>query len=476
MRVLLINPPADYGIQLRGAERVWAQHELAPPLGLMSLSAYLKAHGYKEIKLINGQTPRRVTDAEIIRTVESYRPEVVGFTVNILYYYNAVRIAKLIKDTDPSVPIVFGGPHPTLYPEEAVAQPGVDFAVVGEGEYILLELLQALEKGRDFSAINGLVWKRGAEIVRNPPRKFHEPLDALPMPDYGLFNPNHYRIRFDDLHPTALMITSRGCPLRCTFCGQTQRYYRMRSAESVVGEMQALMRLGYRSIGFFDDNFSLHRKRVLEICRLIRAQELNLPWSFRGRVDRFDEEMVEAITNAGCRRATFGVESGTQEMLDAVHKRTTMAEIRAAFSLAKKYHLVTMGYFMLGLPGETLDQARQTMRFAFDVDPDFIVLCPFIPTPGSQIYQEAVASGALPDYWMEFARHPTPHLPIKRWETGITEKQIFKLLYRTYFRFYLRPGKLRAIMGRVSNWEDLWIKVATAANVLHHLTSKRLLS
>ena len=470
MRILFINPPIEHPIRVEGPNKVWLQYETAPPLGIMSLSAYLKTKGFTDIKLINGQIAAGATDGEILREAESFRPDVIGFTVGTQLYYNSTRIAGMIKDRIPGARIVFGGPHLTVYGKETVSQPMVDFGVVGEGEYTFCELLEALEGGGDFAGVPGLVWKRDSEVVCNEARKFPEPLDALPPPDQSLYDYRQGRVQFDDVGPTGLIITSRGCPYNCTFCGLNYPYYRMRSAESVIDEMVELVRAGYRSIDFFDDNFNVSRRRVVEICDLIRARKLDVPWSFRGRIDSFDEEQAKAVADAGCKRISFGAESGSQPILDDLNKKITVEQTRTAFSLAKRYGIKTVAYFMFGLPGETPEEARKTVDLIFEIEPDYLACFQFLPQPGSELYRKAIGAGAFPDYAADFARNPVPDLYARTWETAMSDEQVFKLIRNLMLRFYFRPSYLFNATRRVRSLEDFLTKARTAATMLLRLS------
>jgi anaerobic magnesium-protoporphyrin IX monomethyl ester cyclase len=467
MRILFINPPIQHAFALRGPNRVWLQYELAPPLGLMSLSAYVKRHGYAKVRLLNGQTPQGASDQEILSAARAYQPDVVGFTVNSVLYYNACRVASEIKKAVPATKIVFGGPHLTEYAVEAVQQPMVDFAVYGEGEHTFHELLQGLDGDREISSITGLVHKLpSGEVIKNPPRRVTEPLDALPMPDYSLYDYRQARIQFSSVGPTGIMITSRGCPFACTFCSRNYGYYRARSAESVVAEMLVLKHMGYRAIEFFDDSFNVSRERVLDICRLIRSRRVDLPWSFRGRVDKFDEHLAGEAAAAGCVRASFGVESGCQAVLDRIHKGTTVAQAREAFRNARHFGIETVAYFMLGLPGETRVEAEQTTALIRELRPDYLVLQSLVPQPGSPLYREAVAAGAFPDRLRDWARHPFPDLAVPAYEGPMSEQEIFALVRSSLVRFYTRPSFMARSLIKIRSLEDLRVKTRTALRLL----------
>ena len=460
MKILFINPSYQYAAQFPGPNSAWCDHELAPPLGLMAISAYIKQFGYDEVELLNGQTPAGFTDDKIIATLRRFNPAVVGITTPTMLYYNVARVARLVKANLPTAKIVLGGPHLICYGGETFSRPEFDFGVVGEGEPTFLELLQALEGNVAMGDIDGLIWKRGDEVVENPPRTFTKSLDDLPMPDFSLFDLKQHRIPYDDLHPSGIIMSSRGCPYRCSFCSLNYAYYRVRGPESVVDEMEAYKNMGYRSVTFNDDTFNVSKLRVLEICRLIQERRIGLPWSFRGRVDRFDDEMAQAVAVAGCVRAHFGVEAGTQEILDKTCKEITLEQVRNAFDLCRKYNISTVAFFILGHPGETREQAKKTIELALDLDPEYVVFTSLMPQPGSAVYQEAVADGAFPDYLREFSRIPVPDLFFRVWETGMKEEEIFELMLSGLARFYFRPSYLWKRIRGVKSLEDLRTKSA----------------
>lgn len=238
--------------------------------------------------------------------------------------------------------------------------------------------------------------------------------------------------------------------------------------------MQAYERMGYRAVAFYDEMFNLSKPRVLEICRLIRERAIGLAWSFRGRVDRFDDELARAMAEAGCIRAHFGVESGDQAMLDLTNKRITLEQSREAFRLCRRHGIQTVGFFMLGLPGETLRQARRTVAFALELDPDYVVFTSLLPQPGSPIYDQALAAGAFPDYFEAFAREPVPDLVYRSWETGMTEKEVFSLMGSALARFYFRPRYLLRRLRGLKSLDDFTMKAAMGLKLALRLGQSRL--
>lgn len=470
MRILLINPPVSNATGVPGLNSTWREHDFAPPLGLMAVSAWVKKFGYRDIRLLNGQTEAGLQDAQIQATLDEFQPEVVGITTSTLFLYDVLRVARLVRQWRPDAKIVLGGPHLTEYAKESVERPEIDFAVVGEGEVPFLALLRALEKNEIVDGIPGLAYRRDDEtVVVNPPDHRLLALDDLPLPDYEIVDISQYHIPYDHLHPSGIIVTSRGCPYRCTFCSLNYPYFRTRGPESVVNEMEALKKMGCKTVTFNDDNFNVSRQRVMEICDLIIERNLNLPWSFRGRVDCVDEEMIGKAARAGCIRVHFGVESGTQEMLDATKKGITLDQARAAFALCRKYKIATVAFFMIGLPGETAEQARKTIDFALELNPEYVVFTSLIPQPGSEIYEQALAEGAFPDYIREFARNPVPDFQWRVWNTGMTQDRINSLMRSGLVRFYLRPGYIAHRFATLDGARDLGMKITSGAKLIWQL-------
>lgn len=471
MRILLINPPICHPTIVPGLNSTWREHDWAPPLGLMAISAYSKKFGHREIRLLNGQTAKGLTDQEAITETLEFKPELVGITTSTFFLYDAIRMARLVKGCLPAARIVLGGPHLTEYAMETVEHPEVDFGVVGEGELPFLELIEALARQGDFSRIPGLAWKApDGKVHVNPPEPARLSLDDLPVPDYDLIDISGYRIAYDYLHPSGVIVTSRGCPYHCTFCSLNYPYFRTRGAESIVNEMKFLKSLGYRAVTFNDDNFNVSRKRVLQICDLIVEQGLCLPWSFRGRVDCIDEELIQKVAAAGCIRIHFGVESGVQEILDSSKKGITLGETREAFRLCRKYKISTVAFFMFGLPGETQEQAQKTIDFALELNPEYVVFTSLMPQPGSALYTQALQAGAFSDYLREFAKDPVPDLVWRGWYTGMSQEIMDSLMHQALFRFYLRPGYIAHRLATLNGPRDLWVKTVSGLKLIRQLT------
>jgi radical SAM superfamily enzyme YgiQ (UPF0313 family) len=457
MRILLVNPKSKLPIDTR----------TSPSLGLAYLAAVTEQRG-DQVRVCDGD----VEDETLEAVVRELAPDVVGITANTTQITAAWRDAELVKSLSDAF-VVLGGPHPTTLPEESAAKPFVDVVVRSEGEATWLELLENWEIGTAqstklpiYQSINGITFRTtDGAIVHTPDRPPipAEELNEMPYPAWHLFKLD----RYTNLQPTVdqveglslPILTSRGCPYRCSYCSQIgPRRWRARSTESVVAEWRWLVQeQGVAEIGVLDDSFNIDRQRVLDICARLVDEGLNhVPWIMINgiRANIADEEVLGAMKQAGCLRAAFGVESGNQAILDSVvDKQLTLEQVRTAFKAARAVGLETIGFFIVGLPGETEATMDDTIRFACELDPvvaNFSIATPF---PGTQMYETVKAEGhILAETWDDFvffegkARFEMPGMPAE-----LVERK-WKEAYR---RFYLRPKRIARTLARKETWLQL---------------------
>ena len=472
MRVLLINPKSRLPIETR----------TSPSLGLAYLAAVSEKAGRQKHAAQGHQV--RVYDGDVEElpleaALREFEPQIVGITANTTQITAAWRDAALVKQVS-DVPVVLGGPHPTVLPEESAAKLFVDAVVRSEGEATWSEILARVdtpphpnplppgERGQDgmWEGILGVTFRRADGTVVSMPDRPPIPveeLDAMPFPAWHLFRLERYtnlQPAVDQVSGHSLpILTSRGCPYRCTYCSQIgPRRWRARSAASVLSEWRWLVReQGAVEIGVLDDSFNINRQRVLEICQALVDEGLHhVPWIMINgiRANLADEELLGAMKRAGCIRTAFGVESGNQAILDTVvDKHLTLDQVRSAFRAARAVGLETIGFFIIGLPGETEATMDDTIRLACELDPlvaNFSIATPF---PGTPMYDTVKAQGRLlAETWDDFvffegkARFEMPGLPAE-----LVERK-WKEAYR---RFYLRPKRIAHTLVRKETWLQL---------------------
>ncbi len=225
--------------------------------------------------------------------------------------------------------------------------------------------------------------------------------------------------------------------------------------------------MGYCSVDFYDNNFNQSRRHVESLCHGMIERRVNMPWICRARVDRIDRYLIRLMAEAGCKRIHFGVESATQHILDKTNKGIRVEQSREAFALAKEAGISIVAYFIIGFPGETLEEAKNTIRLAFELDPEYPQCLALMPIPGTPIYEEALKDPAL---WRglrsEVRTESYPDLCVKIWPTAMTEKEVLTILRRFYLRFYFRPRQISRYISRLTSLEDLFTKVRIALKLI----------
>ena len=455
MKVLLVNPP----FTLKECFRSFARSgSIQQPLGLAYLAAILERKGHT-VKVLDAP-PLKLTLEESVNTIKRIRPDVVGLTATTPTFHRSVAIAEELKK-ERDVPIVIGGPHPTALPEKTLAYPFFDIAVLGEGEYTMLELIDCLESSRSLSTVKGIAYKEKGKIIKTQPREFIENLDFLPFPARHLLPPLRYYHPTPSAYrslPQGTMVTSRGCPYSCTFCDHSVfgKRYRARSAKNVVDEFEELVyRYGAKEVRFWDDTFNINRKRVLDICREISDRNLDTHWCCLCRANLVDEQMLRKMAQTGCWQIDYGIESGDEKLLERVNKGVTLLQIRDAIKKTKAAGIKVRGFFMLGLPGETEQTIRKTIRFAKTLDLDVAVFHITIPFPGTELYLQAVAHGEISaevdyQYYLMFGSDDVPYVP-----RGLDKKQLLWYRSKAYRSFYLRLDYLLRQLAELRSLRDL---------------------
>jgi anaerobic magnesium-protoporphyrin IX monomethyl ester cyclase len=374
--ISLVNPPP-----LKGVYR----HQLYLPIGLAYLAAVLEENGY-EVTVID--CPALEIDLKQLKTkLASINPDVVGVTSMTPTIQSALLSAATAKEACPDAMVVLGGPHATFMDEQVLnEEAAVDVVVRGEGEETLLELAKTVSNPKGLNRIQGITFRNNGQTVRTPTRPFIKNLDELPRPAYKHFPLEKYRLFGRRMLP---ILTSRGCPSQCSFCTTARMFgkaFRARNPKNIVDELAWLRDVhGADAFSFYDDTFTLDKKRALKICEEIRNREIGLPWDCQTRVSVVSEEILRKMREANCQQVFFGVESGCQKILDAVHKGTTVEQNERAIRLAKDAGLFVSVSVMIGYPGETKEMLKQTIDLVKKTEPDDVYICVATPYPGTEL-------------------------------------------------------------------------------------------
>lgn len=425
-----------------------------PNLSLAMIASPLLnvGHDVRILDLSMSTKPRK----DLIRELETFSPHYVGVTFTTPLFYQMVEISRIVKNYDKNIIVVGGGPHASVLPTQTIKDSKLDIAVIGEGEYTFLDIVS----GKPLKSINGICFRR-KEIVLNPRKDLIKNLDSLPFPAWHLYEIKKYK--FPRLtckrNPVGQIETSRGCPFGCTYCSKSVfgRTFRAKSAERVVDEIECMLNMGFREIHIVDDVFSTDMKRAKAICDGIKRKGLEFPWNLRVgiRVDRVDTELFVKMREAGCYRASFGVESGDQNILNKINKGITLDQVRLAFRLAREVGIETLAFFMIGLPCDTEETIRKTIDFAKELEPDIVKVSITIPFPGTSLFYELEKNGFIKTKdWSKYYFHSPDGVydhPNLSWETIY---RYYKLFYR---ELYLNPKFiLRKIAKDLRNRELLY--------------------
>ena len=421
-KVILVNPNTPkYPEYLREHMFYETRNPPAPPLGLLYIAAVLERDGV-DVQVIDNY-PLNLSTSELVDRIVCEKPALVGFSLMTFTYPEARKNMIRLKEVMADVPIVVGGPHATLFPGELINEPFIDVVVRGEGEQTLSEIVCILSSGntlnqRTLAEIDGITFKANGKTLRNVDREFIKNLDELPFPARHLINMNKYPRKqpffLHDTRPVDIICSSRGCPFACAFCSSEiiwKRSYRFRSAQNVTDEIEHLMeKYGSRGIYFRDDNFTLNKKRVIELCKEIKRRKLDFEWMCESRVDLVSEDLLKEMASAGCRAMWFGFESGSQKMLDFINKGFSLSDAERAVALCKKFDVRVGGLFMLGLPNETKEDVLKTLKFMLKLDVERLVAQHYVGIPKSKIYDVILRNKYYKYQWQKILIVETPHL------------------------------------------------------------------
>ncbi|MCB4790505.1 MAG: B12-binding domain-containing radical SAM protein [Elusimicrobia bacterium] len=461
-RIVLINPPLNLKDRYGKLANAGAH---MPPQGLGSLASFIRNNGYA-VKILDCEA-LDLTVPETVEQVIGYRPDFVGITAVTIAVDSAAKLAESLKTKDEKLTIIIGGVHISALPEETMSLfPYFDIGVLGEGELTLLELLRALEnRHEDLGNIDGLIFRKNKSTVKTNARKFIDNIDSLPFPAWDLYpeikkyyHPSPFL--FKNL-PVISLVTSRGCPYRCSFCSRSvwrDKTYREHSAGYVFEMIKILYCThGIREIAIYDDTFSVNKKRLIDLCHRLIKEKLDLTWSCNMRVNDITEpDLLKLMKKAGCWQIGLGIESGSQEILDFLCKDISAAMVSEALHKVKGAGLMSRGSIMIGVLSETLKSLEETQRFVVNSDLDFLTVNTFNPLPGSLDYQRAHQYGKFDKNWKLLNQYNYVFVPngltkevLQEYVKSITAKFYFRfrpLIYLHYFAMCFSLKKLKIII------------------------------
>lgn len=446
--VVLVRLPGDTNI-------------ITPPIGIGYLIKALEEEGDVETTFLDLQL-KALPDDEFISKIKALEPLLIGFQVYSVNYFIFKRLLLKVRDECPNVRIIAGGPHPSGVPDQVIMEnPELDFLVRGEGEQALAALVKVLLAGTlesKIDTIENLVYRSGDKILKN--KQTWIDVNKYGAPCWEKLKPDKYPAvqhgTFHKSNKVVPILTSRGCPYPCTYCmGHllTGKKVRTRDVSSVVDEIEFLQsRYGFEEIIIEDENFTYDKNYVIEMSREFKKRNVKCFISFANgiRLDRIDEEVVGHLKSMGTYVVNVGLESGSEKTLKAMKKRWNLDMVKERIRLLKENGIIVYGSFIVGFPGETMEDINKTMDFAIESGVDMAYIGNFIPLPGSEACISLLDSGELTLNDMNWDRHTSFHGKIAYHPPLVSEKELLRAIRWGTIRFYGRPRILFAFLRRLT--------------------------
>jgi len=474
MKVLFIVPPEKHYIESYVTKKLDKGREFRQKLGILYVAGYLRKHSDAGIEIIDSLADGLGSD-DLKKIIKEKKPDVVGFSVLTFNLLDCIDVSKIIREVSPVTKICFGGFHSTIYPKETLNFPEVDYIIFGDGEITFTELINVLSEcgGGDIDArltsIVGLGWKNskfGLPVI-NKPRKAVANLDSLTMPAHDLIDLDKYTVVLANDAKVASIQTSRGCPSKCTFCDIRLTRYRYRSAEDVLEEIEYLKARGINEFFIIDDTFTINRKRVIKLCNLLIFNNIDVKFKISSRIDRVDQEMLDLLKKAGCYRIHYGVETGSQRLLDYLEKGITLDQVRESIRQTKKAGIEIFVYMMIGIPTETMEDINKSMNFVLELKPDHVNYSICTPFPKTVLYERSLEQlDESEDYWQQFAEHPDPDFKIRTLNKNFSSSELRVLQDRALRSFYSSPTVIFREVIKTRNLRQLFTKMKVGLRLL----------
>ncbi len=457
MRVYMINPPAYEGVKIvregRCMQRKGAWTAVWTPVSLAYCASVLRKAGH-QVALSDCIVEE--IDFEMLKSKAlEFKPDLAIINTATPSIASDIKTNRVLKEALPDIKTAFIGIHVTALPEDVLSMDGsIDYLIRGEPEMTALELAEAIEHNKPIANIKGISYLQNGKPMHNPPREPLRNLDDLPFPAYDLIEHDKYIMPF--LGKRFLLIaTGRGCPYRCNFCADTTYYghkLNLRSPSSIADEMEwAIRSFNINHFLFWSESFTINQRFAEAVADEIIARKLDVHWVCNSRVDNVNPRMLGKFKQAGCWMVGYGIESGSQRVLELMNKKTTLDDARQAVKWTKQAGLEVTGHCVIGYPGETEQEIWQTLRFAIELDLDFAQFYCAVPFPGSELYETAREGGLINNrdwtfYEQNFSVFETEQLSSER---------IMELRSKLYRRFYFRPRMFYKTLKRIRSARDI---------------------
>jgi anaerobic magnesium-protoporphyrin IX monomethyl ester cyclase len=447
MKIILINPfPKDsQGLN---------EATIYPPIGLAYLASYLRREGFDDIEIIDANI-RRIDNERLLEHLKQANPDIVGIHMNVVLGGSGVELCHLIKKQLPAR-VFIGGPLVSSNPVEMLTLSGAEAAVIGEAEERFAEICKGVEP----ASLPGIAFWRGKEIEVTPGAPLIADLDDLPFPAYDLLPPLSLYKGRTRKKPVGVILTSRGCPYRCTYCNSSVfgKKFRARSPENVLSELDLLVKdFGIRQLDILDDNFTLDLLRAEAILDGIIARGYKILINLQNgvRTEMLDEHFIHKLKLAGVFKVGVGIESGDEQVLRSIRKGLSLPKVRESIRMFRREGILTAGFFIIGFPQDTRETIEKTIDFAIAANPTTANFSLLMPFPGTEIYRQMKAAGCLKDPDRLFYNTGFLAAKIQYTSPNLTEKDLLQLWKLAYRKFNFRFRKMVEILFSIRSFAEL---------------------
>lgn len=437
MKIILLNPPAadKFVKESRCQHRAAVFQSVYPPLTLAEMAGLLRdAH---DVRLIDAMGAG-ISRGEVEKEVMAFDPDLVVVNTSTPTIENDLAIVEELKNKTANARFILFGVHVSQFARDLIDKPFVDAVIVGEPEYTVYEMANE----ENWRTVRGLVYRDDAGDVYTTPRREMEDVDYLPIPAWDLVDLDRYRMPVTN-ESYVMVATGRGCPYKCSFCVSPGYYglqFRTKKVAQVMKEIEYAKKLGISTFFFFVETFTLDKRYVLDLCTEITKRKLDISWVCNSRVDTVDFEMFSAMAEAGCTAVSFGIESASQDILDAAHKKSRVGQAEKAVAMARKAGLATIGHFIFGLPGETTESMEETIAFSQRLPLHFAEFYIATPHPGSELFEQ-LPEGQKRHDDIDWSAFEYSHNQIN------PDLELEQARSRAYRKFYLRPSIIWGILS-----------------------------
>lgn len=451
MRIAFIYPPTIHKRFEEDVDVVSREFGVFPPLGLAYAAAINEKAGNRS--LIVDANAERLNRWDALVRINRFKPDMLGFMLTAYGFFDTLEWIRFFKE-ETRIPVLAGNVLCDMYPDMVMQYREIDYIIIGPATNSLPHLIKRLQNREGLNGLSGVGWRDNGKVIISRPSSIKEDFDSLPFPARHLLPNDRYHAVMSKRKNYTIMVTSKGCNGRCSFCHIHGIPYSFRPEDGVVAEMEeCYKKYNIREMDIFDPSFTISKERIFKICEGIIRKGIDIHWACRARVDQVDEELLDIMARAGCRRILYGIESGVDENLAKMKKGIVVEQAKKAVDMTKKADILALGFFMLGVPGETIETLRRTIEYSRQIGVDYAQYHRTMAKPDTELTRQ-VNDVLGCDYWKEYisGRVPERRLPTPWME--VPDDVIQKAAKYAYLKFYFRPGYFLHLISGIKSREE----------------------